>query len=141
MTMVLPTMNLPFAAECGVESDNAEEGKRFFLLPPHFGEGAEHRMMRGGWGAESITPPRRLRTKSFAVDPPRNGEGKIYPAIFEKSATVRVAARMRLSNFRRFSRSALSSAFTVTLSKKASTGARNFEIAAIAASKSSFFSA
>ena len=46
-----------------------------------------------------------------------------HPSILEKSATVSVVARMRLSRRRRFSRSAASSVLTVTLSKKASTGA------------------
>ena len=49
----------------------------------------------------------------------------IQPSILEKSATARVAARISLSSFSRFSRNALSSTFTVTLSKKASTWGRS----------------
>ena len=42
-------------------------------------------------------------------------------------------------SLRRFSRNALSSALTVTLSKKASTGGRNFAIALMAAAKSPLY--
>ena len=59
------------------------------------------------------------------------------PSILEKSATARVAARISLSSFSRFSRSGLSSTLTVTLSKKASTCGRSFAMARMAASKSS----
>ena len=45
----------------------------------------------------------------------------LQPSILEKSATARVAARIWLSSFSRFSRSGWSSTLTVTLSKKAST--------------------
>src|SRR5215204_5926720 len=64
-----------------------------------------------------------------------------YPSIFEKSATARVAARSALRSLRRFRRKAGSSALTVTLSKKASTGGRRRERASIAPSKSSFATA
>ena len=60
-----------------------------------------------------------------------------HPSMREKSATVRVASRMSLRSRRRFARSAGSSAFTVTLSKKASTGWRRRDRARIAPSKSS----
>src|SRR4029077_20296325 len=52
-----------------------------------------------------------------------SGHGN-QPSILEKSATVRVVERMRLSSRRRFWRRAGSSVLTVTWSKKASTGAR-----------------
>src|SRR6266516_5445384 len=63
--------------------------------------------------------------------------GENYPSMREKSATVRVAARISLSKLRRFSRSCLSSTLTVTLSKNASTWGRSFAMALMAASKSS----
>src|SRR5579871_2773983 len=63
------------------------------------------------------------------------------PSILEKSATARVAARIWLSSFRRFSRTLGSSSLTFTLSKKASTAGRSFAIADIAPAKSSFATA
>ncbi len=57
-----------------------------------------------------------------------DGGAEGYPAILEKSATVMVVARIRFRSRRRFSRSLGSSALTVTLSKKASTGARSLAI-------------
>ena len=52
------------------------------------------------------------------------GMTRPHPSILEKSATARVAARISLSSFSRFSRNGLSSTLTVTLSKKASTWGR-----------------
>src|SRR5436309_2079629 len=60
-----------------------------------------------------------------------------HPSIREKSATARVASRISFSSLSRFSRTALSSAFTVTFSKNASTTGRSFAITRIAPSKSS----
>ncbi len=60
-----------------------------------------------------------------------------YPAIFEKSATACTASRTRASSARRADRLSGSASFTVTLSKKASIGARNVASAAMAPSKSS----
>ena len=49
---------------------------------------------------------------------PSSAEGvSRYPSILEKSATARVAARIRLRSLRRFTRTRASSTFTVTLSK------------------------
>src|SRR3954468_8732495 len=53
-------------------------------------------------------------------------------SIFEKSATARVALRISLSSFRRFSRTFASSSLTRTLSKNASTGGRRLAIAPLA---------
>ncbi len=57
------------------------------------------------------------------------GADRSYPSIFEKSATDRVASRISLRSFSRFSRRGLSSTLTVTLSKNASTRGRNLAIA------------
>src|SRR6266436_5728233 len=66
---------------------------------------------------------------------------KPQSCILEKSATARVAARISLSSFRRFSRTFGSSSLTLTLSKNASTAGRSFAIALMAAAKSSFATA
>ncbi len=58
-------------------------------------------------------------------------------SILEKSATVRVVARMRFNSRKRFSRKPGSWVLTVTDSKNSSTGARRSAIAAMAAAKSS----
>ena len=67
----------------------------------------------------------------------RQGAALAYPAIFEKSATWPVAARMRASSARRLARTAGSSSFTSTCSKNESTGSRNALSARMAAEKSS----
>jgi hypothetical protein len=68
----------------------------------------------------------------------RNARGQ--PAILEKSATLRVAARISDSRARRLARSAAASVtpvtLTVTLSKKASTGSRSSARARMAPAKS-----
>ena len=55
------------------------------------------------------------------------------PSNLEKSATASVAARISLSRRSRFARTGLSSVFTVTLSKYASTCGRSFAMALMAA--------
>ena len=74
----------------------------------------------------------------FSLDLIRAGND-IHPAIFEKSATVSVAARISESSARRLARRCSASAtpvtLTVTLSKKASTGARSSESARMAPAK------
>src|SRR4029078_10103793 len=78
------------------------------------------------------------RAAAETVDP----LGHRQPSIFEKSATASMVARIWFSNFSRLSRrSGLSCTFTVTLSKKASIGARKPAKACIAAEKSSFSNA
>ena len=68
---------------------------------------------------------------------PRRARGACLSLDREKSATARVASRISLSSFSRFSRKAASSTLTVTLSKKASTRGRKGAIAAMAPAKSS----
>src|ERR1700722_5073261 len=68
-------------------------------------------------------------------------EGGTQSCIFEKSATARVAARISLSSFRRFSRTCGLSSLTLTLSKNASTAGRSFASAVMAPAKSSFATA
>lgn len=64
---------------------------------------------------------RRLRIRIPPLTASNNLALVDQPSILEKSATARVAARISLSSFSRFSRSAASSTLTVTWSKKAST--------------------
>src|ERR1700733_3690296 len=68
-------------------------------------------------------------------------EGGAQSCILEKSATARVAVRISLSSFRRFSRTSGLSSLTLTLSKNASTAGRSLASALIALSKSSFITA
>src|SRR5690625_1390199 len=64
-----------------------------------------------------------------------------HPSIASQMASVCMTSRRRASRQSRFRRTIGFSAFTVTLSKKASTGARRRAISPMAAAKSSAFSA
>ena len=85
--------------------------------------GTDHRMVgpTGNGIAACLS-----RSGPHGCAPPRNSARGMsaYPAIREKSATLCIVSRMALRSRKRFSRSAGSSALTVTLSKNASTGAR-----------------
>src|SRR5262245_61601916 len=87
------------------------------------------------------TLPARLflaATTDAGVDARLRGHD-VHPAILEKSATLRVAARISERRARRLARSLSASGtpatLTVTLSKKASTGARNSASARMAPAK------
>ena len=64
----------------GAHSLNAFIMPLVFFYPPPCGEDrrASLRARQGGGHSENATPPRRLGTSSFAVDPPHRGEGKNF---------------------------------------------------------------
>ncbi|CAK0750731.1 hypothetical protein CCP2SC5_160057 [Azospirillaceae bacterium] len=101
---------------------------------------ANQRLCKGRWDQSPRTPHTRdtLGTRPstcslFIFNHPRLTDSKLptYPSIREKSATAFKIVRICANKYKRFTRNSALSAFTVTRSKKASNGRRNWAKAAI----------
>ena len=99
------------------------------------GEGRWSGAARNVYAGRLIVEVQRLRVARLAAEGKLTLRGAAYPAILEKSAAQCIARRNSLKSRSRLRRSGASPAFTVTLSKNASTGARSDDRQPIAASK------